>query len=108
MVISSRMEGGANVVCEALRIGVPVLASRIPGNVGLLGDGYPGYFPLEDERALARLITRAATNAGFYRSLKAYVRKLRPRVAPHAEASALLAAISGLQTAASAATRRGR
>ena len=45
MVISSRMEGGANVVCEALRIGVPVLASRISGNVGLLGRGYPGYFP---------------------------------------------------------------
>ena len=45
MVISSRMEGGANVVCEALRIGVPVLASRIPGNVGLLGSGYAGLLP---------------------------------------------------------------
>ena len=54
MVISSRMEGGANVVCEALRIGVPVLASRIPGNVGLLGAGYGGYFRVEDERALGR------------------------------------------------------
>src|ERR1043165_3319349 len=60
MVISSRMEGGANVVCEALRIGVPVLASRIPGNVGLLGAGDAGYFPLEAERALAQLIRRAA------------------------------------------------
>ena len=67
MVISSRMEGGANVVCEAMRIGVPVLASRISGNVGLLGARYAGYFPLEDERALARLITRAASDEGFYR-----------------------------------------
>src|SRR5688500_4184420 len=100
MVISSRMEGGANVVCEALRIGVPVLASRISGNVGLLGTGYPGYFRLEDERALARLVTRAATDADFYRSLKAHVRKLRPMVAPQAEARALLAALSGLPASA--------
>jgi len=100
MVISSRMEGGANVVCEALRIGVPVLASRISGNVGLLGPRYPGYFKLGDERALARLITRAATDARFYRSLRAYIRKLRPMVAPRAEARALLAALRGLPASA--------
>ena len=96
MVISSRMEGGANVVCEALRIGVPVLASRISGNVGLLGPGYPGFFPLGDERALAGLITRAATNPALSRSLTADVRKLRPRGAPQAAARALLAALKGL------------
>ena len=94
MVISSRMEGGANVVCEALRIGVPVLASRISGNVGLLGSGYPGYFPVEDERALARLMTRAATDAAFYRKLKRQVGRLRRTVAPQAEKRALLAVIA--------------
>jgi putative glycosyltransferase (TIGR04348 family) len=94
MVISSRMEGGANVVCEALRIGVPVLASRIPGNVGLLGSGYGGYFPMGDERALARLITRAASDPAFYASLKGKVAALRAMVAPRAEARALLQAFS--------------
>jgi putative glycosyltransferase (TIGR04348 family) len=94
MVISSRMEGGANAVCEALRIGVPVLASRISGNVGLLGVGYAGYFPLEDERALARLMMRAATDGRFYRRLKAQVRKLRGLVAPQAEKRALLAVMA--------------
>ena len=94
MVISSRMEGGANVVCEALRIGVPVLASRIPGNVGLLGAGYAGYFPLEDEHALARLLRRAAEDRGFYLDLKTSVRKLRGMVSPRAEARALRAALS--------------
>jgi putative glycosyltransferase (TIGR04348 family) len=93
MVISSRMEGGANVVCEALRIGVPVLASRISGNVGLLGSGYAGYFPVEDERALARLLLRAATDAKLYRMLKRQVARLRRTVAPQAEARALLAVI---------------
>jgi len=94
MVISSRMEGGANVVCEALRIGVPVLASHIAGNVGLLGAGYPGYFPLEDEKALAQLIRRAATDTPFYRRLKRAVKPLRSGVAPQAEARALRAALS--------------
>jgi putative glycosyltransferase (TIGR04348 family) len=91
MVISSRMEGGANVVCEALRIGVPVLASRISGNIGLLGTRYGGYFPVGDERALGRLITRAASDERFYRGLKAQVAKLRSMVAPKSEARALLA-----------------
>jgi glycosyltransferase involved in cell wall biosynthesis len=37
LVHSSRMEGGAHVVIEAVTSGTPVLASRIPGNLGLLG-----------------------------------------------------------------------
>lgn len=94
MVISSRMEGGANVVCEALRIGVPVLASRVPGNTGLLGNGYAGYFPVEDEGALARLISRSASDAVFYSKLKRQVRSLRGTVSPRAEARALLAALT--------------
>ena len=93
MVISSRMEGGANVVCEALRIGVPVLASRIPGNLGLLGNGYPGYFPVEDERALARLISRSASDPRFFLRLENHVTALRGTVAPRAEARALRAVL---------------
>ncbi len=65
MVISSNQEGGANVVSEALVAGVPILASKISGNVGLLGADYPGYFPEGDERALADLLYRAETDATF-------------------------------------------
>ena len=93
MVISSRMEGGANVVCEAMRIGVPVLASRISGNVGLLGARYAGYFPLEDTRALATLITKARDNGAFYRTLERQIARLRPLVDPRREARALLSAV---------------
>jgi len=95
MVISSRMEGGANVVSEAIRIGVPVLASRIPGNVGLLGRGYPAYFPVGNERALARLMTRAAADATYYSRLKRRIAALRPLVAPASESRMLLAALRG-------------
>jgi putative glycosyltransferase (TIGR04348 family) len=95
MVISSRMEGGANVVCEALRIGVPILASRVSGNVGLLGERYAGYFKVGDERDLARLIERAMEKS-FYARLKSQVARLRPTVAPRSEARALLASVASL------------
>ena len=57
--MSSRLEGGANVVSEAIVLGVPVLASNIPGNVGMLGADYPGYYTCGDAKALARLMGRA-------------------------------------------------
>src|SRR5262245_61800476 len=93
MVISSRMEGGANVVCEAIRIGVPVLASTISGNVGLLGEDYAGYFATGDETSLAALIMKVQDKGPLYKTLKAQVAKLRPMVAPRSEARALLAAL---------------
>jgi putative glycosyltransferase (TIGR04348 family) len=65
MVLSSVMEGGANVISEAVVAGLPVIASRISGSVGLLGEDYAGYYPPEDEAALARLLSRAETDAGY-------------------------------------------
>ena len=65
MVISSRMEGGANVVGEALAARVPVIASRIPGNIGMLGRDYAGYFAVENERALARQLLKAEHDPAF-------------------------------------------
>jgi putative glycosyltransferase (TIGR04348 family) len=93
MVISSRLEGGANVVSEAVRVGVPVLASRIPGNVGLLGTDYAGYFPVGDARALAALMRRAARDPEFYRRLRSACLRLRPMVAPANEARLLRRAL---------------
>jgi putative glycosyltransferase (TIGR04348 family) len=94
MVISSRMEGGANVVCEAIRIGVPVLASRISGNVGLLGDDYAGYYATGDEAALAALIMKIQDKGPLYKTLKRQIARLRPMVDPRNEARSLLAAIA--------------
>ena len=91
MVISSRMEGGAHVVSEAIAAGVPVLASRIPGNVGLLGARYPGYYPVGNDKALAKLIARARHDANFLRDLEKAVKARRPLVLPGAERRALAA-----------------
>jgi putative glycosyltransferase (TIGR04348 family) len=70
MVISSVMEGGANVIIEAVTSGVPVLASRIPGNVGMLGRDYDGYFPLGNAAQLALLLDRTSRDAVFLNRLR--------------------------------------
>lgn len=94
LVVSSVMEGGANVIAEAARIGTPVLASRIPGNVGMLGARYPGYYPLADDAALAQLISRTMHEREFYSRLRSALRERRALFAPAAERRALLAAVA--------------
>ena len=87
-VLSSRVEGGANALCEAIACGVPTLASRIPGTAGILGPDYPGYFPAGDTRALGRLLLRAETDADFLLRLHAACVRLQPLVEPAREREA--------------------
>jgi glycosyltransferase involved in cell wall biosynthesis len=69
LIMPSRMEGGANVIVEAIMAGTPVLASRMSGNIGMLGRGYTGYFPVGDAAALAKLLRRCHEEPGFLRAL---------------------------------------
>jgi putative glycosyltransferase (TIGR04348 family) len=71
LVHPSRIEGGAHVVMEAVRAGTPVLASRIPGNVGLLGAGYAGCFEPGDAGQLAALLQRACDEPAMLAALRA-------------------------------------
>ena len=96
MVISSRMEGGAHVVSEAIDAGVPIIASKVSGNIGMLGRDYAGYYPLENERALAKLLTRCIEEEGFLGMLCAQVVARRPLIARTREAAALKAVISAI------------
>lgn len=88
LVLSSRMEGGSNALGEAIARGVPVLASRIDGTVGLLGPHYPGYFPVGDTRALAALLARAESDPEFLARLTHAIRRLAPLFAPARERAA--------------------
>jgi putative glycosyltransferase (TIGR04348 family) len=85
LVISSRMEGSSNVLCEAIASNVPVIASKIPGLMGTLGKNYPGYFPVGDTAELAHLLLKAECDGAFYRSLKRRCAGLSVLVRPSRE-----------------------
>lgn len=96
MVLSSNQEGGANVISEAIAAGVPVIASDIPGNTGLLGKDYPGLFTLGDEQALAKLLSKAETEPEYLAELEQKCAALRPRFLPEREAKSWLELIRKL------------
>lgn len=87
LVLTSTMEGGANVIAEAVVCGVPALCSDIPGNVGMLGPDYPGYFRLQDTAHLADLLHRAESDTGFMQTLHDCIRKIQYRFSPEQEFS---------------------
>jgi glycosyltransferase involved in cell wall biosynthesis len=76
LALTSLLEGGANVVSEAIACGVPVVSSRIPGSLGILGADYPGYFAVGDTAELADLLLRVETDQGFYQTLLDHCRGL--------------------------------
>jgi len=96
LLLPSVMEGGANVLIEALTSGVPVLASRIPGSVGLLGDDHPGLFAVGDDAALAALIVRCRDEPEFVDALRARGAAIAPRLAPARERAAVRALVHAL------------
>lgn len=89
LVLSSKMEGGANVVSEAVACGVPILASRISGSIGLLGEDYPGYFEVGATKQLADLLYRFERDADFFELLHTRIRKLAPQFTPDREQESL-------------------
>jgi putative glycosyltransferase (TIGR04348 family) len=99
LVHPSRIEGGANVVIEAVRSRVPVLASRIDGNRGLLGADYDGYFPAGDAASLAALMRRFVRDAAFASHLAAQCARREPLFRPAAERRAVRALVSDLLAA---------
>lgn len=96
LVHASVMEGGAHVVMEAMRSGTPVIASRISGNVGLLGRGHAGLFPVGDASALAALLERARDDDDMLPRLRAQGEARAHLFEPARERATLLAVLSEL------------
>ncbi|HWE23367.1 MAG TPA: selenoneine biosynthesis selenosugar synthase SenB [Myxococcales bacterium] len=96
LCITSQMEGGANVLSEAISAGTPVLASRIPAMHAILGDDYPGLFPFGDTRALSALLRRAEQDRRFLAALRRRCLTVRPRLSPARERAALRSLLAEL------------
>lgn len=102
----SRLEGGAHVVMEAVCSGTPVLASQVPGNVGMLGRDYGGYFELGDVAGVVERLRRLrsgqvpagqAPAEGELARLRAQCEARAPLFSPDAERAALLQLVQDLQ-----------
>jgi len=89
MVLPSRMEGGANVIGEAVVDGVPIVASRIEGTTGLLGTRFPGLFDVGDTVRLRELMLRAETDPRFIRTLQQAGERVSPLFTPQHEREGL-------------------
>ncbi len=96
LLVTSRLEGGANAVSEALAANVPVLSTRVDGSVGVLGEDYAGYYPVGDAPALAALLLRFEEEAAFAGALRQQVARARPLVEPAREREAWRALLAEL------------
>jgi putative glycosyltransferase (TIGR04348 family) len=94
LLCPSQMEGGANVVVEAVTAGTPVIGSRMSGNVGMLGYDYGGYFPVGEAAALAALLVRVWRNPALYNALSSQCLRRSILFTPMAERAALALSLS--------------
>ena len=80
LVNSSIIEGGSNVISEAVMSGLAILASDIPGNIGVLGENYPGYFPVGDAVQLQQALLGLEQEPERLAELTSSVVKLQSRL----------------------------
>ena len=86
--MTSINEGAGRVVGEAITEDTPVIATRVEGITGLVGDDYSGLFPAGDTAALAALLTRAESEQGFLEELSRSCREIAPVFEPVKELQA--------------------
>lgn len=104
LVHTSRIEGGAHVLMEAICSGTPVLASHIDGNLGLLGNDYAGTFMAGDAKGLAQLLMACrSTDKDLVPHLQAQCGLRAPLFEPQAERAALYSWVASLLSAGSGA-----
>ncbi len=96
LIHPSKMEGGANVIVEAILSGTPVLASKMSGNIGMLGHDYSGYFPVGDAPALAALMQKCLDEPNFLLRLNIACQARAKLFLPATERESLIRIIDSL------------
>ncbi len=93
-VLTSLSEGGPAAIAEAIVAGVPMLATRVSGCIGMLGADYPGLFEPGDTTGLAELLLRVEREPAFQQELQTACDRRRPLFHPDAESAAWQALLS--------------
>lgn len=75
-VLASDWEGQPLALLQALDCRIPILASRIEGNVALLSPDHPGLFDPQDAVGYAELLRRATADSAFRDSLLVFQERL--------------------------------
>ena len=99
LIHPSVLEGGANVIVEAITAGTPVIASKMSGNVGMLGTDYAGYFAVGDAATLVTLLRRCASDVNFLTRLNTACKARAALFTPQEEQRRLLNIVSTLLNA---------
>lgn len=76
------------MISEAIVARLPVIASRVAGNVGLLGEDYAGYFSTGEAQELACLMERAESDPEFLAVLKSHCERRAHLFRPERELAA--------------------
>lgn len=97
LACTSIAEGGANVVSEAIALGVPVIGTDIEGTRGLVGDDHPGLVPVGDEAALADVIAELEGDEEVRADARRRVEMLRPLVDPATERATWIEILDGVR-----------
>ena len=87
LILPSRMEGGANIISEAIVAGLPVISSNIEGSIGLLGKTYSGYFDVGNAKQIKKMLLRCESDAKFYQTLISQCNSRRYLFSPSREKS---------------------
>jgi putative glycosyltransferase (TIGR04348 family) len=98
LVLPSFMEGGANVISEAVMAGLPVITSSIEGSVGLLGPDYPGYYPVKNTQALRERLLQAEFESDYYATLVDACEARRQLFTPQREEAGWEQLLQAIQT----------
>jgi hypothetical protein len=84
------------VVSEAIAARVPILASAISGNRGLLGEQHPAYYSAENTAELLHLRMRAESDTTSLRAVQAHARTREHLFTPQREQQAWAALLDEL------------
>ncbi len=86
----SAMEGGALAIIEAVQAGIPLIASRVSGHIGLLGNDYEGLFDWANVDQAVFLLRLLACKPAFKQRLLAQCQARSHLFSPQTEQSQLL------------------